>query len=274
MEIIPDGSEDVTLTAETVIEVTTEPAPEPVAEPEVVAEVTTEPTPEPTPEPRKAPSMVPLRVLQERVGEETSKRQQAERRATDLQAILDRMQRGDATPAPVAPASAPDDQDIEARVEARVTQREATKSIGAVIQAGRSEFTATEWNEKAEILGAVGAASPEFVMDVIAAAGANAHKVLFSLAQEPERAADLAAMDIRSRTAELTRMSMSVDKPAVVTEPVAKPAASISKAPTPKPVIAPHAPVADVDPRTPAGNEKMDDKSWESWYRSTYMKRA
>jgi hypothetical protein len=86
-------------------------------------------------------------------------------------------------------------------------------------------------------------------------------------------------MDPRRRTVELTRMSMATAAPAADAKPAPKPAPAaevkpLSRAPTPKPAIAPHAAAPEVDPTTPEGNEKMSDAQFEAWYKSKYMKRT
>lgn len=284
MQIVPDTEEPIAALPEAPAPA---PAPEPAPEPApIAAEEPPAPEPEPAPAP-KTPATVPLRILQERVGEVTRKKDQdiadRDRKIAEYEAILARVQ-ADPAAAPAAPraapaaaAPAPGEATFEEAVNRTVTQREAVKSINAMVAQGRNEFSAAEWNEKAEILGAVGAASPEFVMDVIAADPANAHKIIFQLAQDPERASALANMDIRQRTAELTRMSMAEQAKAPAAAAPAAPAApatQVSRAPAPKPPIAPHAPAADIDPTTAEGNEKMSDQQFEKWYKEKYMKRA
>jgi hypothetical protein len=102
-------------------------------------------------------------------------------------------------------------------------------------------------------------------MDVIAADPVNAHKIIFTLAKDPERAAELANMDMRQRTAELTRMSMAeqakTPPAAKAAEPApAAPKTPVSKAPAPTVVARTNADVGEVDPATPDGNEKMTDE--------------
>ena len=282
MEIIPDEN-----TPAEVIEqpLAADPAPEP-------APVAVDPAPEPEPQPEPAPvakqppaepPKVPVRIMQERLGEVTRKKdaeiEARDRRIAEYEAILQRMQQpkpGEPERPRAAPAPAAGEPNFEQAVQTAVTQREANRAISAMVSAGRAAFTPAEWNEKAEILGAVGAASPEFVMDVIAADPVNAHKIIFTLAQDPERAAELVNMDMRQRTAELTRMSMaeqaktpSGEKPA----PEA-PKPAVSRAPAPKPAIAPRAAAVEVDPTTPDGDAKMSDAEWEKWYKNKYMKRA
>jgi hypothetical protein len=244
----------------------------------------------------------------ERIGEETDRRvavegrlSAAERKAADLQAILDRMQAsGTAAPAaqpgaaaipPAAPApraAEPAAPAFEERVQQVVTEREAARTIEDVVQNGIKEFTNATWHEKAAVLAAVGAASPEFVLDVIAADAVNAHKIIATLADDPEKAAQLAKMDVRRRTAELTRMSMTEQAKtaaaAVAADPAGgapapaaaapKAAASVSRAPAPQAIPRPVASAQPVDPTTPEGDAKMSDKEWEQWYKDKHYKRA
>jgi hypothetical protein len=252
------------------------------------------------PAPAPAPqTMVPLRVLQQRVGEESNKRQAIERRATEaetkaanLQAIIDRLQAERAAPDPAAdPARAPvhpaprpapvEQPDIAEAVRREVDSREVTRSINDVISKGVSEFTQAQWDEKSNILAALGAATPEFVQDVIAVDPANAHRIIFELANDPGKAADLASMNVRQRTAELTRMSMAEqakNPPAAKVEAPTAPAASktpVSRAPAPTAVTRTNADIGEVDPTTPEGNEKMSDQQFEKWYKDKYYaKRA
>jgi hypothetical protein len=274
------------------------PAPDPVVATADAPPVADPPAPDPTPETPPAsaappPTMVPLRVLQQRVGEESNKRQAIERRATEaeqkaanLQAIIDRMQAErtnppdpNAPPAPAPRAAAPVEQpDIAEAVRREVDSREATRSINDVIGKGVAEFTQAQWDEKSNVLAAVGAATPEFVQDVIAVDPANAHRIIFALAEDPGKAADLASMNVRQRTAELTRMSMAEQAknppaPKVETPPVA-PKVPVSKAPAPTVVPRTHADAPDLDPRDPEANAKMTDQQFEKWYKGEYYKRA
>jgi hypothetical protein len=146
-----------------------------------------------------------------------------------------------------------------------------------VVSKGVQEFTAAEWQEKSEILAALGAATPEFVQDVIAVDPTNAHRIIFALANDPSKAADLASMNVRQRTAELTRMSMAEqakNPPAAKTEPaptVVK--TTVSKAPAPTTVPRAHAEGGEIDPTTPDGNDKMSDEQWGKWFKETGEKK-
>jgi hypothetical protein len=244
--------------------------------------------------------MVPLRVLQQRVGEESSKRQAFEQRATaaetkaaNLQAIIDRMQAENRTPPdpnapprqpePAARAPAAEQPDMAEAVRREVDSREATRTLSGVIGKGVQEFTKAEWDEKMGILGSLvtdDAALVAFAQDVIAVDPENAHRIIFELANDPGKAADLASMNVRQRTAELTRMSMTEqakNPPAAKVADPAPPAPKVPVSKVPAPVAVPraHAEPGEIDPTTPEGNDKLDDKAWEKWYKDKhYGKRA
>jgi hypothetical protein len=108
---------------------------------------------------------------------------------------------------------------------------------------------------------------------------ANAHRIIFELANDPGKAADLASMNVRQRTAELTRMSMAEqakNPPAAKTETPAAPAAPktpISKAPAPTAVTRTNADVGEIDPTTPEGDAKMTDEQWSKWFKAEGAKK-
>lgn len=258
-------------------------ATEPIAEPVAAEPVAPEPEVPAEPIAAPAPSMVPLRVLQERVGEETSKRQAAEEaarvaaeRAQSFEEIVKRLQ---ANPKP-------EDQPAATRISApamdqSAVQQEATRQVfqrdvQTISENGAKEYGA-KWNDAVAALNAYGANSTDFVANVMAIDHAKAHEIMFQIAQDPEKAVTLARMTPDRRIAEITRMVMAqtatTSKPDADTKPDPKPAA-VSRAPAPKPAIAPHAAASDVDPTTPEGNEKIDDSAWEKWYKEKYMKRS
>ena len=239
--------------------------------------------------------MVPLRILQERVGEETNKRQafeqratQAEQRAADLQAILDRMQaERSADPAnptlPPRAQTAPTAQrqtagpEFDAAVKAQAQHDRFVADTVDVRSAGEAKFP--DFVDTLHILTAIGATTDEFLSDLLAVDKSGAHEILDKLAKDAEKAASLVRMEPRRRIAELTRMSDALKPaaadPAVVAAAAAKPAASPqSRAPAPKPIIVPQAAAPEVDPTTAEGNEKMSDAQFEQWYKGKYYKRA
>lgn len=257
---------------------TAAPAPEVTETP---AAVEPEAAPEAKPEPR---SEAPKWAF-ERIGEETTKRQAAEeraraaeRRAAEFEQIVQRLQQQPSDPA--KPATSPARQ--ENSVDQSAVQQEAARQLlqrdlRNVSEAGAKEFGA-KWNDAVAALDACGANSVDFVQGVIELDPANAHKIMFQIAQDPESAVRLTRMNATRRGAEITRMIMASDaavKPepkSAKTEPGPKPA--ISRAPAPKPAMAPLAPVHQIDPRNPEDNDKMTDAEFEAWYKKTYYKKA
>lgn len=263
------------------------------SEPAAPDPATSENPPAPVP---KAPAMVPLRILQERVGEETTKRQQfeqratqAEQRAADLQAILDRMQTerpdpANPTPAPRAPAAQPTaprsaaGPEFDATVRAQAQHDRFVADTVDVRSAGEAKFP--DFVDTLHVLTAIGATTDDFLSDLLAVDKSGAHEILDKLAKDAEKAASLVRMEPRRRIAELTRMSDALKPAAAAADPAAvaaaaKPApAAQSRAPAPKPVIVPQAAAAEVDPTTAEGNDKMDDAQFEKWYKGKYYKTA
>lgn len=265
---------------------------EAVVDPVAVADPVVDPAPAPEPEPKPdtpaiaeppAPVMVPLRVLQERVGEETNKRQaaeeaarQAEERSRSYEEIVKRLQaepKPGETVKPAAPAApAADNRNAVEQEAARLI---FLRDVQAVQAEGATAYGA-RWNDAVNALTAYGAAADEFVSQVMEINKDKAHDILFAIAQEPERAIGLTKMSPARRIAEITRISDAMAKPEPKTE--TKPAESvkpaISKAPTPKPVVAPHAPTIEIDITNPDHHEKMSDRDFERAYKDKYMRRT
>lgn len=246
-------------------------------------------------EPAAKPQLqtVPLKVMLERVGEETSKRQAFERKAAeaeqraaaaeDLARRLQAAKPGDPAPAaPRQPAPAIDSNAVRQEAEQLVFAQNAQR----VSDNGQSAYGA-KWNDAVATLNAVGANSSEFVGSVMEIAEGRAHEIMFNIAQDAEKAASLAKMSLSRRIAEITRMVDMVTKAAdpkpadpkpadpkpADPKPDAKPA-QISRAPAPKPVLQPQGAAADVDPTTPEGDAKLEDKDWEKWYKDKYYKKS
>jgi hypothetical protein len=214
-------------------------APPPAPEP--VAEVVETPEPEPTPEPVETQEQEDKRKnpwFLKRISAEAEARRLAEQKLADAEALLERLQSGTETPPATKQNNAPDFQTAVQREAARL--RLADDST-AIRDAGYREF-GQQFGENLAILNAAGAVSDDMVLDLIAVDKTNAHKILASLAQDPDRAASLAGMDSRRRTAELTRISMAANAP--VTPAPKAPAAApkqVSKAPPPPPPVEPSA---------------------------------
>ncbi len=200
----------------------------------------------------------------QRIAEEAEGRRQAETRASELQAMVDRQSRSPADPAaPPAPPRA-DDTTVETRARQIAQDSINGDKIRSVISAGVAKFP--DWEQRAATLGAAGAATLDFVLDVVSVDPANAHEILHQLADDPERAAHLAKMDPRTRTIELVKMSLAAQgaaapKPAEPAKP-AVPPKSVSKAPAPPPPVEPGASQA-VDWRSDKATDADFSKGWD-----------
>lgn len=247
------------------------------------------------------PQMVPVTVVAELRGKARSLENelaQARREAADARALAERLTAGNkgtepaaSAPAAVAPAvrtpapsSAPSaDDDVNRRAEYLIFQRD----VAAVRDAGMAQY-GQQFVDTIRALAAYGADDDTFVSQALAVARGNnvpAHVLLHDLAQDGEKTVALVTMTPTQRIAELTRMAMA-QAAAKTTDPktadakTAAPAAAtelkpaVSKAPAPKPALAPVAAAPDIDPRTPEGNEKMTDAEWEAWYKKTYMRKS
>jgi hypothetical protein len=249
------------LQAELVIEQVTETPVEAVVEEPVVE------TPVETPEAedkRKNPWFL------KRISETTERARLAEERAAAAEALAERLQKGTET-LPAPPLT--NERDIEALVEARA----ARKLFDADCNHAASVWKAAAgdaFESRIGILSHVGllpnkdGSNTEFLMDVFAVDKENAHQILDTLAQDPEQATALAAMDSRRRTAALTRLSMATNT-APVTAPKTVPAAKqVSRAPAPAPQVEPSASKV-VDWR----KDDSDDATFDVGFREMMLKR-
>lgn len=206
----------------------------------------------------------------DRISEESEARRQAEERARAAEELAARLQRGDTNNPPNTPAN---DADVETRARQIADERVNGDKIRSVISAGISNFT--DWDQKAEMLGAVGAASPAFVLDVVSVDPVNAHVILHQLADDPQKAAHLAKMDTRARTIELVKMSMAANAstaaPAADTKPAPQPK-TVSKAPAPPPAIEPGS-APSIDWRSDKASDADFSKGWEENARKRALRR-
>jgi hypothetical protein len=252
------------------VEETVAPVIEPVADPAPeapVAEIPMEP-------PKDAPAPVKKTPwYMERINEETNKRRaleeraaEAERRAQEAQSLLERMQSGDkTTPQP----QKTEQTDIQSLVKAEAARQRLYEDSTAVRAQGLREFS--DFNDSLQVLSALGVTNDDFVQDVLAVDKVNAHKIFDALAKDPERAISLVGMDVRRRTAELTRISDKMSEPAKpAAQAVTPKPAPVSKAPAPKPVLDPASDGEDND----LTNDKMSDAEWSAKWDAKYRKRA
>ena len=199
-----------------------------------------------------------------RISAEAEARRAAEQRASDAEAMLERMQAGKDEPKP-----APNSPDFQSAVHREAARLRLAEDSTAIRDAGFKEF-GQSFSDNLAVLNAAGAVSDDIVMDLIAVDKANAHKILAQLANDPEKAAALASMDPRRRTAELTRISMA-NTPAPATPsaaPKAPLAEQVSKAPPPAPPVEPSA-SKTVDWRT----DDADEETFNAGFKDMMAKR-
>lgn len=244
------------------------PPPAPVADPPAPVDPPPAPIaadpPAPAPDPNAHGNKGKKPWFLDRISEETHARQEAQRERDEWKALAERLRTGAADPAkPATPPAAANEADVETRAQQIADERVARSQISTVIAAGVKDFT--DWDHRAETLAAVGAATPAFVMDVVAVDPQNAHKILHALSEDPDKAARLAKMDVRGRTAELTRMSMAAATPAPKADPEPpKPAPkAVSKAPPPPPAIEPGA-AQTIEWWSDKASDDQFSKGWEA----------
>ena len=203
----------------------------------------------------------------ERLHEETAKRQAettaraaAEQKAKDLEEMLSRMQKGQQQQPEPATPRVQNPAEFDMAVQRKAAEMSMANSIEEIIRNGQAEFGAAVFDDKSRALVSLNCGSPEFLSDVMAVEGRNAHKLLVKIADDPPRAVALAAMSSKSRIAELTRMAMSekVDSPTV---PVPS---TVSKAPAPQPKIAPTQ-ASLGDPNDLMDENISDDEFFKRW---------
>lgn len=255
---------------------------DPAADPTVVVDpaLTADPlAPDPEPAPPPAPAGQPwyMERLSERSAEvatERAAREAAERRAEDAEALAARLSAPRDPAAPPAPQPTPvtrqpgqTTEDFQRAVREEAANQRFMEESVKVRDAGLSKFP--DFNNSLNILTAIKFTDNEIIKDLMAVDKENAHVILDALAKDPDRAVSLTKMDARSRTAELTRMSMALaQKLAPAADPAPVPAAAaslaarkVSAAPKPTPALAP---VAE-DEQPELGDHLSEDEFSRKW---------
>lgn len=192
----------------------------------------------------------------------------AERKAREAEELLARIQQGDKTaPAPI-PRQPSGDPDIDARVAERVYQQ----NVNQIIQRGRNAVGRDQFDKSAGVLVAVAGdqLAHEIVNAVYNVDPDRAHLIVHQLGNDPDRVADLIAMNPVQKVAEITRIAMTAAAPKTEpkTEPKAPPAKVVSKAPAPAPQVDP---VATKTINFKSGDsDKMSDEEWSKQWDSEY----
>lgn len=194
---------------------------------------------------------------------ETAARESAEAKLRDAEAMLERLQKGEKTPAVAsARAADPSPDRYNADVAAAASRQRMYEDAEQVVSVGQRTFK--NFNESLNVLTALGVTNDDFVGDLIAVDKANAHVMVDKLAKDPERAVQISKMSPKARISELTRMAMSEEQPkvAAVAERVPK-VAAVSKAPAPKPALDP----AGANPADWMSDEADDETFFQGFKR-------
>ncbi len=240
-------------------------APDPATPPAAAAE--TPPAPAPAQQPARAET--PKWAL-DRIGEETSRRQAAERelaeaqrRAADLEEITRRLQAGQQPPAngQTPPATQPNPAGLDQNAVNAAAARMLFEQRAVAIDATGTQTYGPQWAEAVNALRAYGVDPLALAGEIMEIDGAETHKILFDLAQDGAKAFALSKMSPQKRIADITRTVIMSQQPA----PAPK-SALISQAPAPRPAMAPQAPAPAVDATTPDGDAKMSDAQWNEWF--------
>lgn len=205
----------------------------------VVPEPTPEPAPEPSPEPVPEPQhgnagKQPWFV--KAISDRDAELEQTRRELAAARELAERLQAGDTKTSP------PDNQRSQ-QVDPELVRREAQRQrfledVNDLKSKGLGQF-GQAFNETINTLTATGAATDDFVADVMAVDKANAHILLATIAKDPERAVALAQMNSRQRIAELTRMTMAPASTNDNKTTPTTPKTTVSRAPAPPPPLNP-----------------------------------
>lgn len=165
-----------------------------------------------------------------RIHEETNKRREAEKRAEELAAELEKIKKGGGTDAPAATETPDIDTLANQRAQQMVEQQEFQKRVSAWDSAGAQEFGREEFNASCNLIASLmddrqqaafmrTITDPEIIED--------GHKVIAALAEDPEEAERILSLPPVKQALALNKLAAKVNKPAT---PAPKP---ISKAPPP-----------------------------------------
>ncbi len=247
-----------------------EAAPEPTPE---IAETPEQLPPEQLPPERSTkPVMVPVAVvadLREKKRGLEADNERLNRELTEARALAERLQRGggnatDAT-AHIAPPATPRSQQPNEDVQRAAAEMVINRDIARVNERGMSAY-AGQWNDTVSALSAFGVNTPDFLVDVIDIDPANAHQIMHDIAQDGERAVALASMSKARRIAEITKMTMAVERGAdgkfIPKDPPKEPPKKVSQAPPPPPAVTPSA-SKEVDWRADNSSEDEFQKGFE-----------
>lgn len=150
---------------------------------------------------------------------------------------------------PKAPAELTQ-QAIRAEAERLRAEEDYKAALKSVIDGGAKEYGAQDWNAKTQLVAGLGATDNPAFMEALVALP-DAHKLVASLADDPDRLSTLLAKRPAAMAAEMGRMAAAMESAP------AKPV--LSKAPAPVKPIASRGTAAEPDP------SKMSMKEYVAW---------
>lgn len=200
----------------------------------------------------------------------------AERRASEAEALARRLaaNKGDSPTAepPANRQQQPVQGDRAAEVRAEAARQRFLEDVNDLRGRGHAEF-GPAFGETIRILAATGADTDDFVSDALAVGRTEAHKLLATIAKDPERAVALAAMPSRQRIMELTKMTLAA-APRTETETTVAPKSVVAKstasrAPAPAPRVESGAVTVKGD-----YSDDMDDAEFTALFKSRQKERS
>lgn len=180
-----------------------------------------------------------------RIHEETNKRREAERKAEELAAEVERLRKGGS--ADLSSEEAPDtDTLVNQRAQQIVEQREFQSRVNDWAAKGAQEFGVDDFNASCNLIASLmddrqqanfmkTITDPEIVED--------GHKVIAALAEDPEEAERILSLPPVKQALALNKLAAKVNKPAT---------------PAPKPISKAPAPVTPIGGKTQAST-RLDD---------------
>lgn len=192
--------------------------------------------------------------FQQRIDQLTKERREAERKAQEAEARAAALEAARAEqpttdgPKPLSPADF--QKAVDAAAELKVQQQAVQGRMQAWAEAGVKDFGVNEFNEKCNLVAAMGADErPEFMQLVTdPAVIPDGHKVVMALADHPEEAQAIFALPPVQMAARLTRFANTVS----------------TAAPDPKTVSKAPAPIKPIG-GTAKNSELSDNDDFKSW---------
>jgi len=209
-------------------------------------------------------------TIQARMDQLTKARREAEREAAALKIELERYKTGNQskpadgateTPERTTERQPPDDVVIQQRAEQLYRQRLYQERVNSTLSAGNKDYP--DFTERCNVVASLGAGDNPTFMEIVTdpMIVPDGHKVIASLADDPNEAARILALPPVAMSAELARYAARVDTPA---KPNGKAAPAVSKAPPP---------IKPLTGSAKASDEPSSDDSDDEWFRKRAAQR-